>query len=66
MLIAPKNSTYIISKIKPKKGKFLRETDTFDTWYSSGHWPLVTLNYPDSDDFKYFYPTAVLETGWEI
>jgi valyl-tRNA synthetase len=45
---------------------YLQETDTFDTWFSSGQWPLVTLGYPDSEDFKYFYPTAVLETGWEI
>ncbi len=65
-LIAPKDAKYVISKEKPAKGEFLRETDTFDTWYSSGHWPLVTLNYPKSEDFKYFYPTSVLETGWEI
>jgi len=45
---------------------YLQETDTFDTWFSSGQWPLVTLGYPDSSDFKYFYPTSVLETGWEI
>jgi valyl-tRNA synthetase len=45
---------------------YLQETDTFDTWFSSGHWPLVTLKYPESEDFKKFYPTSVLETGWEI
>lgn len=64
-LIAPKNATYEMSIERPE-GEFLQETDTFDTWFSSGHWPLVTLKYPDSEDFKYFYPTAVLETGWEI
>lgn len=48
------------------KDHYLQETDTFDTWFSSGQWPLVTLGYPDSEDFKYFYPTSVLETGWEI
>lgn len=46
--------------------KLLQDTDTFDTWFSSGQWPLVTLRYPDSEDFNYFYPTSVLETGWEI
>jgi valyl-tRNA synthetase len=51
---------------QPSSGYYLQETDTFDTWFSSGQWPLVTLGYPDSDDFKYFYPTSVLETGWEI
>lgn len=64
-LIAPKDAKYLISKDKPE-GRFLPETDTFDTWFSSGHWPLVTLHYPDSEDFKYFYPTSVMETGWEI
>jgi len=65
ILLAPKDSKYVIGKEKPA-GNFLPETDTFDTWFSSGQWPLVTLGYPDSEDFKYFYPTDVLETGWEI
>lgn len=64
-LIAPQHATFVITTEKPD-GPFLQETDTFDTWFSSGHWPLVTLGYPDSEDFKYFYPTNVLETGWEI
>lgn len=51
---------------RPTEGRWIQETDTFDTWFSSGQWPLVTLGYPDSEDFKKFYPTAVLETGWEI
>lgn len=64
-LIAPKNSKYIVSRNKPA-GKYLQDTNTFDTWFSSGQWPLTTLGYPDSEDFKYFYPTSVMETGWEI
>ncbi len=64
-LIAPKEAAGVVSAEKPGEG-YLQETDTFDTWFSSGHWPLVTLKYPDSDDFKQFYPTSVLETGWEI
>lgn len=44
----------------------LQETDTFDTWFLSGQWPLTTLGYPDKDDFKYFYPTTVLDTLWDI
>ncbi len=47
-------------------GHMERDTDTFDTWFSSSQWPLITTAYPDSEDFKYFYPTSVLETGWEI
>ena len=64
-LIAPKDAKSTIARTKPGE-KYLQETDTFDTWFSSGQWPLVTLGYPDSDDFKYFYPTSVMETGWEI
>lgn len=59
------DSSYVVSGESPGEN-FLLETDTFDTWFSSGQWPLVTLKYPDSEDFKYFYPTAVMETGWEI
>lgn len=64
-LIAPKGAEMVVSAVNPGEG-YLQETDTFDTWFSSGHWPLVTLKYPNSDDFAKFYPTSVLETGWEI
>ena len=64
-LIAPAGCESIVSETSPGEG-YLQETDTFDTWFSSGHWPLVTLKYPESEDFKKFYPTSVLETGWEI
>ncbi len=45
---------------------FEQETDTFDTWFSSGQWPFATLGYPDGEDFKKFYPTQVMETAGEI
>lgn len=64
-LIAPTDAKPTVTEKEPSE-RFLQETDTFDTWFSSGHWPLATLRYPDSEDFKYFYPTSVLETGWEI
>lgn len=64
-LIAPNHATYVVNQTKPSE-RYLQETDTFDTWFSSGQWPLITLGYPDSDDFKTYYPTNVLETGWEI
>lgn len=41
-----------------------QETDVFDTWFSSGQWPFATLE--STGDFKKFYPTAVMETGWDI
>ncbi|MDP4020756.1 MAG: valine--tRNA ligase [Candidatus Adlerbacteria bacterium] len=43
-----------------------RDPDTFDTWFSSGQWPFATLGYPDSPDFKTYYPTNVMETGYDI
>jgi len=65
-VIAEADVIWAFEKDKQKDKKYLSETDTFDTWFSSGQWPLVTLGYPDSEDFKYFYPTSVMETGWEI
>lgn len=43
-----------------------RDPDVFDTWFSSSSWPYATLGYPDSDDFKHFYPLSLMETGGEI
>jgi valyl-tRNA synthetase len=49
-------------------GSALRQDeDVLDTWFSSGLWPFSTLGWPDeTEDLKYFYPTSVLETGWDI
>ena len=69
-LTAPVAATYEIpqpERCSHCQGQsLLQETDTFDTWFSSGQWPLTTLGYPDSEDFKYFYPTSVLDTMWDI
>jgi valyl-tRNA synthetase len=44
-----------------------QDPDIFDTWFSSGLWPFSTLGWPDDTaDLGRFYPTSVLETGWEI
>ncbi len=44
-----------------------QDEDVLDTWFSSGLWPFSTLGWPDeTDDLKYFYPTSVLETGYDI
>jgi valyl-tRNA synthetase len=48
------------------KDTIVKDTDTFDTWFSSGQWPLVALGYPDSLDFKTYYPTDVMETGSDL
>ncbi len=43
-----------------------RDPDVFDTWFSSSSWPYATLGDTDSEDFKKFYPTSLMETGGEI
>jgi valyl-tRNA synthetase len=44
-----------------------QETDVLDTWFSSGLWPFSTLGWPEeTPDYKYFYPNAVMETGYDI
>lgn len=43
-----------------------RDPDVFDTWFSSSSWPYATLDYPDSQSFKHFYPLSLMETGGEI
>ena len=44
-----------------------QDPDVLDTWFSSGLWPHSTLGWPDdTDDFRHFYPTSVLETGYDI
>ena len=43
-----------------------KDTDTFDTWFSSGQWPYATLQALGEKDFKTFYPTDVMETAGEI
>lgn len=42
------------------------DPDTFDTWFSSGQWPLATTDFPDGADFSTYYPTTVMETGKDI
>ena len=43
------------------------DPDTFDTWFSSGQWPLCVTDFNgESDDFKSYYPTSVMETGKDI
>ena len=62
-----------------KSLKFKQDTDTLDTWFSSGQWPYTTLGWPERQqaenskqqtagisDFDYFYPTSVMETGYDI
>lgn len=59
---AEADSTYIVSNEKPN-GEYLPETDTFDTWFSSGQWPIVTLK---DEEFKTRFPTDLMATLSDI
>ncbi|MBO5402694.1 MAG: valine--tRNA ligase [Clostridia bacterium] len=52
----------------PKCGKKMRQDeDTLDTWFSSALWPFSTLGWPnETEDYKYFFPTNTLVTGYDI
>ncbi len=47
--------------------ELFQDPDVLDTWLSSGLWPHSTLGWPDqTEDLAYFYPTSVMETGYDI
>jgi len=47
--------------------KIRQDADVLDTWFSSGLWPHSTLGWPnDTEDLRYFYPTSVMETAYDI
>ncbi len=63
----------IISKVDVKvctkcsSHNVVQDEDVLDTWFSSALWPFSTLGYPEiTEDLKYFYPTDVLVTGYDI
>ncbi|MDO5041601.1 MAG: valine--tRNA ligase, partial [Peptoniphilus sp.] len=63
----------VVSKTDPTGTKgyegltFRQDEDTLDTWFSSALWPFSTLGWPEeTEDYKYFFPTDVLVTGYDI
>lgn len=75
-LVAPVDAKFSVEKLdhcpKCNSKNLIQETDTFDTWFLSGQWPLSTLGFntanpeKSSPDFKYFYSTTVMDTMWDI
>ena len=45
---------------------YIREEDTFDTWFSSGQWPYIVTDYLDGGDLANYFPTDMMETGMDI
>ena len=58
----------VVAKENPDPEHYTQESDCLDTWFSSGLWPFSTMGFPqtETDDFKKFYPTSVLVTGFDI
>ncbi len=63
----------IVSEEKPNKciscgsSHIYQDEDVLDTWFSSWLWPFATLGWPDdTEDYRRFYPTQTLVTGWDI
>lgn len=61
----------LVSETKIEKcecgGRLIQDEDTLDTWFSSALWPFSVFGWPDeTEDFKYFYPTTTLVTGYDI
>ena len=70
---ADKDTTPIVAAEDPSacpmcdSTSLLQDPDVLDTWFSSGLWPHSTMGWPEqTEDFLYFYPTSVLETGYDI
>ncbi len=63
---------WFVSKKIPKQcaqcgtDDFMQDEDTFDTWFSSSQWPFATLQSHGEEFYDYFYPTSVMETGYDI
>lgn len=78
-LTAGKGDEIFVGKVAPEGDGWIEETDTLDTWFSSGLWTFSTLGWPNNvkqdtvaehywekNDLEKFHPTSVLETGHDI
>jgi valyl-tRNA synthetase len=61
------NGELFVGRQAPTGDGWIPEEDVLDTWFSSGLWPFSTLGWPEqTPDLKRYYPTSVLETGYDI
>ena len=58
----------VVARENPDPANYVQDPDVLDTWFSSGLWPFSTMGWPNTDceDFKKFYPTTTLVTGFDI
>ncbi len=63
----PDGSIVVPDPDEPPPAEGVQDPDVLDTWFSSGLWPFSTLGWPDdTEDYRRFYPTSVMETGYDI
>jgi valyl-tRNA synthetase len=59
--------TYVGETDPEDPENWIQDEDVLDTWFSSALWPFATLGWPeDTDDFKRYYPTSTMVTGYDI
>ena len=58
----------VVAKENPDPANYVQDADCLDTWFSSGLWPFSTMGFPnaETEDYKKFYPTTTLVTGFDI
>ena len=58
----------VVARENPDPENYVQDPDVLDTWFSSALWPFSTMGWPntDAEDFKKFYPTTTLVTGFDI
>ncbi|MBE7706564.1 MAG: valine--tRNA ligase [Cyanobacteria bacterium SIG30] len=58
----------VVALENPDPENYVQDTNVLDTWFSSGLWPFSTMGWPntDAEDYKKFYPTTTLVTGFDI
>ncbi|MCF0112464.1 MAG: valine--tRNA ligase, partial [Bacilli bacterium] len=57
----------LVSETEPDMSKYTQDEDVLDTWFSSALWPFATLGWPKkTPDFDRYFPTSVLNTGYDI
>ena len=63
-----KTGEMVVALENPDPNNYTQDKDVLDTWFSSGLWPFSTMGWPDTDslDYKKFYPTTTLVTGFDI
>ena len=63
-----KTGEMVVARENPDPENYTQDPDVLDTWFSSGLWPFSTMGWPntESEDFKKFYPTTTLVTGFDI